>query len=101
MSRLVASLFWTFAAIMQSITIPSQTVPLPAASLPPGMTYSPTAGLTVNGPITSNGMITGTQIFLTAGAAMPACASGLFLFSYNATTNTLSPACYTPVVTNQ
>lgn len=84
--------------VQVSITVPSQLVSLPAStgSLPTGMTYSSSTGLSVTGPITSTGQVTATQVSLTGGSAPPTCASGLYLFSYAATTTTLSLACYTP-----
>jgi hypothetical protein len=64
-----------------SVTVPAQAVPLPATGtgLPTGMTYSQSAGLTVTG-----------------GSAVPTCSSGLYLLQYTASTNMLTPACYTP-----
>jgi hypothetical protein len=81
-----------------SITIPSQTVALPAAGpgLPPGMTYSQSAGLTVTGGVTASGAVTGSELAVTGGSAVPTCSSGLYLLQYTASTNMLTPACYTP-----
>jgi hypothetical protein len=90
----MTALLWVVAVFFQSIVIPSQIVPLPASSLPVGMTYSTSGGLVVAGPITA------TQITLTGGPTLPACASNLYLFQYSPTTKTLTPVCYAPVVAN-
>ena len=82
--------------VQVSITVPAQTVALPAAGLPTGISYSSTAGLTVAGAITASGAVTGQSLAVTGGTAIPACSGGLYLFSYTASTNTLTPSCYTP-----
>lgn len=74
-----------------TITVPSQTVPLPAvtATLPTGLTYA-------NNVLTVAGGISTPALTLTGGPALPACASGFYLWSLNSTTKVLTPSCYTP-----
>jgi hypothetical protein len=81
-----------------SVTVPAQAVPLPATGtgLPTGMTYSQSAGLTVTGGVTASGVVTGSELVVTGGSAVPTCSSGLYLLQYTASTNMLTPACYTP-----
>jgi hypothetical protein len=82
-----------------TVTGPSAPITLPVSGvgggsgLPSGMTYSTTTGLSVTGPITSSGALTGTQLSLTSGPALPTCSSGIYVYQVNASTGVLSLIC--------
>lgn len=77
----------TVNGIAITLTGPKVAVSVPitgitaSSGLPNGMTYSSTAGLNVVGPITSNGLITGTQLSLTSGTAPATSPTGFYVYS--------------------
>ena len=85
----ISALLWTIAAFFQSIVIPSQTVPLPAATLPAGMTYTSANG----GLLTVTGAITATLGITPGGAALPTCPGNIYVYQLTPATNTVSVTC--------
>lgn len=78
-----------------TITIPAQTVPLPA-TLPAGWVWTPAAG-TTPGLLTIPGSISASSLTMTGGPALPKSASGLYLWQAQAT-GILTPVPYVPFV---
>jgi hypothetical protein len=74
-----------------TVPVPAQSFTVPAATLPTGLTYSASNGLSVTGPITSTGLITGTQVSLTGGTAPAPSSTGYYVLQLNSGAYTLVP----------
>jgi hypothetical protein len=68
-----------------TITIPAQTVPIPASVLPTGLSWA-------GGVFTVNGNVVATSVALTGGPTLPTCVSNLFLWQM--VSGSLQPFCY-------
>ena len=87
------SVTWNGKAL--KVNIPAQTVPLPTAALPAGITFTPASG-TTPAVLAVAGNVSAASISLTNGPALPNSTNGLYLLQLQPT-GFLTPTPYVPV----